>query len=210
MAHVSTVRRFLFWFLSLGVAIASWRFIVLGVPASMDFVAYHAIERKLAFFGHIIFAPVALALLPFQFRVTLRATRPAVHRWIGRAYGLAVLISGVGGLFLAFGTRAGPVAAAGFGLLAVLWLGCTGLGIAMARAGKAAQHRRWMIRSAALTFAAVTLRLYLPILIAGGLAFPAAYSIVAWLCWVPNLLVAEGMRAAGYRRRHRLPEREGA
>jgi len=42
----------------------------------------------------------------------------------------------------------------------------------------------------ALTFAAVTLRLYLPVL-GGTLGFETGYPIVAWLCWVPNLIVAE-------------------
>jgi len=49
-----------------------------------------------------------------------------------------------------------------------------------------------MIRSFALTLAAVTLRIYLPIgimLTHGDLNTP--YRAIAWLCWVPNILVAE-------------------
>jgi hypothetical protein len=94
-------------------------------------------------------------------------------------------------LALALGTEAGLVAAAGFGLLAVPWLATTAVGVWKARARDFAAHRQWMIRSAALTFAAVTLRHELPLLVLGGLEFPTAYTIVAWLCWVPNLLVAE-------------------
>jgi len=52
-------------------------------------------------------------------------------------------------------------------------------------------HQRWMIRSLALTFAAVTLRVYLPLSVAVGLPFDVAYPVIAWVCWVPNLLVAE-------------------
>jgi hypothetical protein len=49
-----------------------------------------------------------------------------------------------------------------------------------------------MIRSYALTFAAVTLRIWLPFLIGIlGLTFIEAYKIVAWLSWIPNILVAE-------------------
>ncbi|GAB4428835.1 MAG: hypothetical protein OHK0039_47410 [Bacteroidia bacterium] len=44
--------------------------------------------------------------------------------------------------------------------------------------------------SYAACFAAVTLRLWLPILTALLGDFLPAYRIVAWLCWVPNLLVA--------------------
>ena len=47
-----------------------------------------------------------------------------------------------------------------------------------------------MIRSAALTLAAVTLRLYLPIGVI-TVGFEASYPVIAWICWVPNLLAAE-------------------
>jgi len=48
-----------------------------------------------------------------------------------------------------------------------------------------------MVRNFALTFAAVTLRLWLPASVASGIGFEVAYPAVAWLCWLPNLLVAE-------------------
>jgi hypothetical protein len=50
-----------------------------------------------------------------------------------------------------------------------------------------------MIRNFALTFAAVTLRLWLPASVVSGVPFGIAYAIVAWLCWLPNLAVAEWM-----------------
>jgi ABC-type spermidine/putrescine transport system permease subunit II len=54
-----------------------------------------------------------------------------------------------------------------------------------------AAHRRWMIRSFALTFAAVTLRLYLPLGFLLPVSFDDAYRVISFLCWVPNLLAAE-------------------
>ena len=48
-----------------------------------------------------------------------------------------------------------------------------------------------MIRNFALTFAAVTLRIYLPASMAAGIEFGVAYRAIAWLCWVPNVVVAE-------------------
>jgi hypothetical protein len=48
-----------------------------------------------------------------------------------------------------------------------------------------------MIRSYALTFAAVMLRIYLPLSQVYGIPFEPAYQTIAWLCWVPNLIVAE-------------------
>jgi hypothetical protein len=85
----------------------------------------------------------------------------------------------------------GPVAQLGFAVLAVLWL-YTGIRAYLAiRRGVVAKHRQWMVRNFALTFAAVTLRLYLPIPLIAGLDFALAYSIIAWLCWLPNLAFAE-------------------
>ena len=42
-----------------------------------------------------------------------------------------------------------------------------------------------------LAFAAVTLRIYLPLAQAAGIPFAVSYPIISFLCWVPNLLVAE-------------------
>lgn len=173
------------------VAIVSWRFIVLGVEASMEFMLYHAQQRPLSFYAHVGLAPLALLLMPFQFWTGLRLRRPKTHRWIGRVYVLAIVISGVGALFMAVNTRTGLVAGTGFGLLALVWLGTTLRGIWLARAKRIAEHQVWMIRSAALTFAAVTLRLYLPLSQVAGLPMEASYAAIAWACWVPNLIVAE-------------------
>jgi hypothetical protein len=38
-------------------------------------------------------------------------------------------------------------------------------------------------------FAAVTLRIYIPISQIAGLDYTDSYRVIAWLCWIPNLLV---------------------
>lgn len=48
-----------------------------------------------------------------------------------------------------------------------------------------------MIRSWALTLAAVTLRVYLPLVMALDLPFLPWYRAISFLAWVPNLIVAE-------------------
>ena len=75
--------------------------------------------------------------------------------------------------------------------MAVLWLASTGLGWVAIRRGERTLHREWMMRSYALTLAAVTLRIYVPLTQIAGLPFEDAYRAIAWLCWVPNLLLAE-------------------
>ena len=116
------------------------------------------------------------------------------NRWIGRIYFLGCLAGGVSGLILSAGVSAGPIAAAGFGTLGLLWIFVTTQGWLAARRRSWSRHRRWMIRSYALTFAAVTLRLYLPVAVIAaihGYDFMVAYRAIAWLAWVPNAVVAE-------------------
>ena len=136
-------------------------------------------------------AAVPLLLWPLQ---TVRASRrrhPVVHRWVGRVYVLGVLVAGTSGAVAAIGTTAGPVAGAGFLLLGLLWIGCTLEALLRIRGGDVEGHRRWMVRSVALTLSAVTLRLYLGGATATGADFDAVYPAIAWLCWVPNLVVAQ-------------------
>jgi uncharacterized membrane protein len=181
-------------FLSLaiaGYAIGVYGFLPLGslvYPGMRDvFVAHPA-----STYAHIFAASVALLLGPFQFSTRLRTSRPGVHRWMGRVYlAIGVLVGGVAGLIMSFNAFGGPIARVGFACLALTWL-YTGFSAYRAiRASDTASHRRWMVRNFALTFAAVTLRIWLPGSMAAGVDAEVAYRIIAWLCWVPNLLVAE-------------------
>lgn len=154
----------------------------------------------LALMVHFGGGAVAMALGPFQFRASQRARHPVLHRWMGRVYVAAILGSGTAGLALAFFSQGGAVAHAGFGLLAAAWLVTTSLAFLAIRQGDTVAHQRWMIRSFSLTFAAVTLRVYLPLGLALGIPFEVAYPIIAWACWVPNLIVAELLQSSPVRR----------
>jgi len=112
------------------------------------------------------------------------------------------LLGGASGLVLAAGVSTGPAAQAGFATLGVLWIYVTLQGWSHARARRWTEHERWMVRSLALTFAAVTLRLYIPIALALGLEFNSAYRAIAWLAWVPNAIAAEV-----YLLRRRMPSK---
>lgn len=138
---------------------------------------------------HVAGAVTALLLGSLQFLPVLR--RAGAHRWIGRTYVLACLVGGVAGLILAPGSHAGPIASAGFGSLAVIWIAVNLLGWRAAARGRFTEHRRWMIRSWALTLAAVTLRLYLPLVLMLDLPFLPWYRAISFLAWVPNLAIAE-------------------
>jgi len=143
---------------------------------------------------HIAGGMGALLAGPWQFSQKLRARALNLHRWLGRFYLLEVALGSIAGFAMALVSEQGLATHLGFGILAVLWF-FTGLqAYRMVRRGNIEAHRQWMIRNFALTLAAVTLRNELPfMLFALHWPFPRAYITVSWLCWVPNLLIAESM-----------------
>ncbi|MEX0964583.1 MAG: DUF2306 domain-containing protein [Pseudohongiellaceae bacterium] len=140
---------------------------------------------------HFIAGGIVLMVGALQFNASLRAKYPHIHRMLGRLYVTGCLIGGFAGLYLAFYSTGGIVSHWGFGMLAVSWIVTTSMAYRHIRAGNVRIHQDWMIRSYALTLAAVTLRVYLPISQMSGYDFEEAYQAIAWLCWVPNLIIAE-------------------
>jgi uncharacterized membrane protein len=182
-------------------AVGVYGFLPLGRALHPDMRAVFEIY-PFGIYTHVFASVAALVLGPFQFSARLRNAHLTLHRWMGRLYlGVGVLVGGLAGLFMAFHAFGGIASRLGFGALAVAWL-YTGLRAYSAiRVRDIDSHRRWMIRNFALTFAAVTLRLWLPASIVSGIAFEVAYPAIAWLCWVPNLVVAEWLLS---RRPHTL------
>lgn len=154
------------------------------------------VNRELALGLHILGAIVALATGPFQFVASIRHRWVKLHRALGIVYVSGCTVAALGGLALAPTAHGGAIASWGFTLLALCTLVTTYTALVLALAHRFADHRRWMIRSFSLTFAGVTLRLLLGVysgLHAAGLVsfeFTTAYIAIAWLCWVPNLLLA--------------------
>ncbi|MFC4615325.1 DUF2306 domain-containing protein [Cellulomonas algicola] len=151
---------------------------------------------------HVAGAAVALLVGPFQFWAALRRRFPQAHRWAGRAYLLGVTVGGAASLVMAPWNTAGMVGFLGFGSLGVLWLWTGWRAYRAVRGGDVRSHQAWMIRNFALTYGAVMLRTWVPLLLtaqafAAGdafdldAAFDNAYDAVTFLAWVPNLLVAE-------------------
>jgi hypothetical protein len=114
-----------------------------------------------------------------------------VHRVTGRIVLASIAVGGTAGFLLSWSTVAGPVGTAGFGLLAILWVTFAALGLRAIRRGDIGTHRAWMMRTFAMTYAAVTLRVWLITLIMLLGDFHSAYLLVPFLSWVPNLVVVE-------------------
>ena len=138
--------------------------------------------------AHILTALPALLIGPWQFLPSFRRRWIVLHRIMGKVYVLTILCSSVLGFGLASANRMGYVARAGFMTLAVFWFFTTWRAYVTIRRVDIGAHRRWMLRSYALTLATVTVRfMHAPF----GLSHEVWYPIMTWVCWVPNLLVAE-------------------
>lgn len=188
------------YFLAIGVAMyaaIAYGFFPLGALVHPDMKAAFAAHAA-AIYTHVFASIVALALGPFQFSIKLRQRHLTLHRWIGRTYlSVGVLVGGLAGLYMAQFAYGGVVSRMGFTALALAWLGSGVMAYRAIRRRDMANHRAWMVRNYALTFAAVTLRLYLPLALVGDLEFGEFYPVVAWLCWVPNLIWAEWFVRSG-------------
>ena len=183
--------------LAIGVAGASFRYLAGGELMMPPPLKPNFLGHPLAFYIHIAAGTTALALGPWQFLAGWRRRAPGVHRLMGATYVAACTVGGLAGMLMAPGSNGGLVAATGFFSLAVLWLWTTGAALAAILRHDVAAHHRWMRRSFALTLAGVTLRLYLPVAFAGFGNFSQVYAVIAWACWVPNLIVAEWINRRG-------------
>ena len=155
------------------------------------------IDHRIGIASHIIGGMIAMALGPFQFMTGLRERWPALHRGMGRVYLSACAVGSIAGFYMAFYAYGGFPSSMGFGMLSMAWFTCAAMALLRIRARNVAAHREWVLRSYALTFAAVTLRIYLGThgALLGAevidLPFTEMYIAVAWMCWVPNLILAE-------------------
>ena len=102
--------------------------------------------------------------------------------------------------YIAFHTTAGPWAATGFAILAVLWFGATLTAYLAARRGNFVLHRQWMVRSYALTSTAITLRLITAIGGVVGFTFYEFHVFAAWASRIINLAAVETWRVYHERR----------
>lgn len=175
-------------FLAVAVAAYGIAFPLL-LPEIPDTFHQRYLSMSLVLIGmHVIAGGVALLISPFQFMI-YRKNR-TLHRYLGRVYFLAIIIGSIGGYYMAWHAFGGIISMLGLGTLSTLWWSVTLMAVIHARNGDIVAHRRWMIRSFALTYAAVTLRLMNPVL---SVVFDEVmqFRIVYWISWLTNLALAQ-------------------
>ena len=156
----------------------------------------HLWYYRAAFYLHIFPALLVLAAGMTQFSDVILKKAPALHRWVGKVYVLSILgVCGPAGFIMALYSNGGWIARSSFITLSVLWWLTTWLAWRAIKKGMVQEHRKWMLRSYALTFSAVTLRVMQFVLATQShIDMDMAYQIVAWPSWVLNLVVVEGVR----------------
>jgi uncharacterized membrane protein len=148
---------------------------------------------RIAFFIHV-YASIWVLLAGFtQFSKKLLRNQPWLHRTMGYIYCADVLlITGPAGLLMGFYANGGPLSRIAFVTLALLWIFFTAMALYKAKQKDFKSHRRYMIRSYALTLSALTLRAW-KYAINNTAELPPmdVYRTAAWLGWVLNLGIAE-------------------
>lgn len=145
------------------------------------------------YYSHVLIGGIILVTGLFQLHPLSQKKFRRMHRALGYFYVMGILFfAAPGGLIMSLFIGRGPLVLASFLLQSVLWFYFTAMAFDRIRKRDVIAHRNWMWRSYALTFAAITLRVYIFFVSwSYDLHQPQAYATLAWLSWVPNLLVAE-------------------
>jgi hypothetical protein len=173
------------------LSVYSIAYFIPGMPFSFRPEVYPQSPLTVFLLAHIGGAVVAALSGPLQFWGSFRQNNVKTHRVLGKFYLLGVLVAGLSALIISPISQGGLVTHIGFALLAVTWLVATFMAYKRVLGKDWLAHQRWMIRSYSLTLAFVSLRIWLGGLVLTGAPFEEVYQTVAWICWVPNLIIAE-------------------
>ena len=112
------------------------------------------IHDRLFLIPHALAGITATFIGPLQFSTRLRRKYLTLHRILGRVYVIAIFIAAICSLILTQGSglEIGTYFQAGS------WMFCTLIAFLLVRNRHIAQHRQWMIRSYAITFTFILLR----------------------------------------------------
>ena len=179
-------------FLAMGISIFSLHYFITGSKFAPGQLGPLFDAHPMLFLLHVGGGFVALTMGVLQFMP--RTRRSSWHRRAGKAYVMACLLGGIGGIGIAAFSKSGLVAQTGFLTLAVLWILATLKGYAAIQKRDIARHRIWMWRSYGMTSGAITLRLILPIGSILGVDFAILYPFTAWASWISSLMIAELLR----------------
>lgn len=185
----------------------TWRYHHFTLDANFLMIKQTEVEElwwyRYAFYTHVCTAILALPAGFTQFNSRLLKKYPHLHRAIGYVYVISILgLAAPSGFLIGSVANGGLFAIISFELLALGWFYFTCQAVRLAVQKKFDAHRDFMLRSFALTCSALTLRFWKVILVYLFHPNPMdLYQLIAWLGWVPNLLLVEFII---YRKNHNL------
>lgn len=168
-------------------------------PTDPNWPHYHEIGQWLL--PHGVLGALALILSFMQFNATLRARHPLVHRVSGRLYVMLVAVVAPLGIWLGYLDRSIGYSTSfivATYVLAILWMGATGLAFYFIRRRLIEQHRRWMTRSLSMALVFLTSRVTAGLI--GWDVSPENDTIVVWVCVAAGYPLADLALQLGERR----------
>lgn len=163
---------------------------------------------KAAFYIHVFSSSLCLLAGLTQFSGTILKYFSKAHKWIGKIYVYNILmINFPTGMILAFYANGLWPTKLAFVILDLLWFWFTLKSILDIKLGNIQGHKNNIMRSFALTFSAITLRIWNEVLSATtNIDTLSMYQINSWLGFLPNLIVVElYIRLASHRiKKHEL------
>lgn len=137
---------------------------------------------------HILGGMIAFLVAPLQFSTTIRRRNPALHRWLGRLYMAACIVSSILSVWivLRFEHRANWAV---MGTMGGLWLLTTVFAWLAIRNRDIRQHQLWIGRSFGLTFTFVLTRI-IPDFVLPGMDY-AGVTALYWAFIVTALILPD-------------------
>lgn len=115
------------------------------------------------------------------------------HKNAGKIYIFLILfLAAPSGIYMGIFANGGFLSKISFVILGCLWWFSTFKAYQLARQKKFTEHKQWMWRSFAFTISAITLRMWKVFIVYLFHPNPMdVYHIIAWLGWVPNIILIE-------------------
>ena len=170
------------------------------IPAKSD-VSFLMIKQTevishpeyLSFFYSHVYSSILVLLTGFLAIIRVNFNKIKIHQYAGKAYVFVILfLAAPTGIYMGFFANGGFSSKISFVILGIFWWFSTFKAYQLIRQKNYKAHQQWMWRSFALTLSAITLRLWKWIIVYFFHPSPMdVYEIVAWLGWIPNILLIE-------------------
>ena len=141
-------------------------------------------------YTHIVTGGIAIVIGWIQFSKRMQTTYVKWHRTLGKIYVVMALLCAISGFYIGFFATGGLIPATGFIAMALIYFYTTLQGFLAIKNKQITAHQNYMTYSYAACLAAVTLRIYIPLSFVLEIDYILAYSIIAWVSWIPNLAIA--------------------